>query len=99
MSGPPLTEEAFQQRILDYCRLRGLLAYHTHDSRRSVAGFPDLVIVGGDRILYRELKTNGGKLSADQEKWLVRLKAAGGDASVWRPHQWDLIVSILDAIR
>jgi hypothetical protein len=60
------------------------MRYHTHDSRRSPSGFPDLVIVG-DRVLYRELKTAKGKVSDAQAAWLHALVLAGQDACVWRP--------------
>ena len=62
----------------------GLLWYHTHDSRRSPSGFPDLVIVG-DRVIYRELKTAKGKVADDQAAWLDALVLAEQDACVWRP--------------
>src|SRR5688572_19177552 len=39
------TERAFQAQVVKYARLMGWTAYHTHDSRRSQAGFPDLVLV------------------------------------------------------
>lgn len=42
----PLTEAAFQQRITDYCDWLKLTWHHETDSRRSRAGFPDLVITG-----------------------------------------------------
>ena len=62
----------------------GLLWYHTHDSRRSPSGFPDLVIVGRS-VIYRELKTAKGRVSDDQAEWLHALVMAGQDACVWRP--------------
>ena len=62
----------------------GLLWYHTHDSRRSPSGFPDLVIVG-DRVIYRELKTAKGKVTDAQAGWLHALVMAEQDACVWRP--------------
>lgn len=62
-----------------------ILWYHTHDSRRSPSGFPDLVCVGPRGVLYRELKRQNGKLTKAQEAWLAALTAAGQDAGVWRP--------------
>lgn len=58
--------------------------YHTHDSRRSPAGFPDLVLVR-DRVLFRELKDDRRRLEPEQIEWLNRLTRAGADAGVWRP--------------
>jgi hypothetical protein len=65
----------------------GWIVYHTHDSRRSEAGFPDLVLVNArqGRILFRELKKMKGRVSADQKIWLEELHAVGQDAAVWRP--------------
>jgi len=83
-----MTEADFQNQILDLCKHVGLLAYHVYDSRRSVPGFPDLVIVGKRGVLYRELKTDKGRLSKEQDQWLEALHAAGADASVWRPRDW-----------
>jgi len=67
------------------CRTLGLLCYHTHDSRRSERGFPDLVIVGAERVIYRELKSARGRVRPEQRAWLDALTAAGQDADVWRP--------------
>jgi hypothetical protein len=62
-----------------------LLAYHTHDSRYSAAGFPDWVFCGPGGVMYRELKTEKGKVSPNQETWINALLQAGCDARVWRP--------------
>ena len=66
------------------CKLLGLRWYKTFDSRRSPSGFPDLVITGR-RTIYRELKTERGRLSAAQREWIADLEAAGDDVDVWRP--------------
>jgi hypothetical protein len=82
-----MTEAALQARVLAHARALGWLAYHTHDSRRSQPGFPDLVLVSERRarVLYRELKTERGRLSGPQSEWLRVLRVAGADAAVWRP--------------
>lgn len=79
-----MTEKQFQDHVIALASALGWLVYHTFDSRRSVAGFPDLVLVRG-RTLFRELKTTSGVLTAQQRVWLDRLEAGGSDAGVWRP--------------
>ena len=83
-----LSEGEFQSSILDLVRALGLQAYHTHDSRRSQKGFPDLVIVGSNGVLYRELKTMTGVVTEEQKYWLSILQAAGADVAIWRPNLW-----------
>lgn len=84
-----MTEAQLLTGVSALARDLGWLCYHTHDSRRSEPGFPDLVLVQGDRCLFRELKTSSGRVTAAQRKWLHALAATGADASVWRP--WDLL--------
>ena len=62
-----------------------ILGYHTHDSRKSAGGFPDWCFTGPGGVLFRELKTERGKLSQAQEMWLQALARAGADVDVWRP--------------
>jgi hypothetical protein len=66
------------------CELLGLKWYHTHNSKHSPSGFPDLVITGR-RTIYRELKREGEDPTEAQEEWIAALKAAGDDVDVWRP--------------
>jgi len=54
-------------------RLAGFLVYHTHDSRRSEAGYPDLTITGKGRIIFAELKSERGRLRPEQSIWLATL--------------------------
>lgn len=83
-----MTEKQLQGVVVQLARLNGWLAYHTFDSRRSEPGFPDLVLVRGVRILYRELKTEKGRVTVPQQAWLDALAAAWADVAVWRPAQW-----------
>lgn len=69
-------------------RQLGYLVYHTHNSQGSDPGFPDLVLLKGRRVVYVELKTQSGRLSAAQREWLEGLQAAGEEVHVWRPSDW-----------
>ena len=44
MANPFIAERAFQRQVVDLAQLLGYEVYHTHDSRLSAAGFPDLVM-------------------------------------------------------
>ena len=46
-------------------------------------------------VLARELKTDLGRVSAEQSVWLEGMRHAGIDAKVWRPADWDEIVKVL----
>ena len=36
-------------------------------------------------VLFRELKTDTGRIRPEQATWLSRLQLAGADADIWRP--------------
>lgn len=82
-----MTEDALLAQVRRLASDVGWLTYHTHDSRRSESGFPDLVLISPrqGRILFRELKTMRGRVSPDQKIWIEGLTAVGQDAGVWRP--------------
>ena len=85
----PVSEKHFQAQVLALARLSGWLTYHTHDSRRSTAGFPDLVLVRPPVVLFAELKSESGTLRPEQEAWLRKLaRCEGVGARVWRPSDW-----------
>jgi len=91
-----LSEKHFQAQVVELARLSGWLCYHTHDSRRSVAGFPDLVMVRAPRVVFAELKSQAGRIRPGQGQWL---EALGGSESVearlWRPSDWPEIEEAL----
>lgn len=82
-----MTEAQLLQAVRALATIRGWLIYHTHDSRRSDPGFPDLVLVHprtGD-LVVAELKTARGRTTSTQDAWLAALTLAGVTAHLWRP--------------
>jgi hypothetical protein len=97
---PVVREADFLRAVTDLATLAHWLVYHTYDSRRSQAGFPDLVLVRGEKLIFAELKTNRGRVRPSQWEWLNALTdIAQGQSRVsiylWRPRDWDSIVGIL----
>lgn len=92
-----MLEAEFQSQIVEVCKLHRVEAFHVNLSIRSEPGWPDLVLVGPNGILYRELKTKTGTVSPSQHYWLGILGDAGADVGVWRPDQWPH--PIVDEIR
>ena len=96
-----IPEADWQATVMDYARLLGWHVTHFHDSRRErggklvgdadAAGWPDLVLIRGGAILFRELKTERGRLSGPQAEMLTRLRDAGQDVGVWRPRDWERV--------
>lgn len=80
------TEAQLDTHLRELVAWLRLTAYHTHDSRHSAAGFPDWVIAGPYGLLFRELKTQAGKLTGAQQKWAGELLSAGANYEVWRPY-------------
>ena len=85
---PPMSERNLQSAVLKLAGFHGYeVRYHTKDSRGSQAGFPDLVLASKKRgkLLFRELKSDSGRLRPEQKVVLEVLAACGQDAGVWRP--------------
>jgi hypothetical protein len=89
------SERGFMESLLMYARLMGWRVYHTHDSRRSEEGFPDLVMVRRGVEIFVELKTESGVVSGEQQAWLDDLAATPNGVYVWRPGDWPQIERVL----
>lgn len=85
------TEAQWQQTVVELAKLCGWLVYHTYDSRRSEPGFPDLVLVREQRLVFAELKTDRGRIRPEQQEWLERLHETGAEVYVWRPRDFELV--------
>lgn len=89
------TERQFMAQVVRLAEMLGWRTYHVFDSRRSAAGFPDLVLVRRPRCLFVEVKSQRGHLTPDQIAWLRDLDACGLETYCWRPSDWRQIESIL----
>ena len=90
-----VTEDDLLTAVLDLCRLKHLHTAHFRPARTAGGwrtavsgdgkGFPDLVIVGPRGVMFRELKTERGRVSTEQSEWQFRLRHAGADCGYWMP--------------
>lgn len=86
-----MTEKAFLAGVLKIARWKHWRVYHTHDSRRSEPGFPDLVLVRAGELIFAELKTDEGKVTPAQREWLQALSSTGAETHIWRPADLEMI--------
>ena len=94
-----MSEEELLRVVIDMARLYGWLVYHARPALRldgrwrtptqGEVGFPDLILVGRGQLLAVELKTERGRLSEPQKRWLDAMTAADLPAAVWRPRHLD----------
>jgi hypothetical protein len=110
MTNKIISEKAFQHEVIELLHLFGYRVAHfmpvmnaKGQWRTPVAadakGFPDLVAVRPEgkrpkRMIFAELKTDKGRISAEQAAWLANLDAAGAETYIWRPRDWNSITKI-----
>ncbi|HET9755290.1 MAG TPA: hypothetical protein VFP66_02210 [Candidatus Limnocylindrales bacterium] len=91
---PPILERDLQDQVLDLARLLGWRVAHfraartAHGWRTPVsadgAGFPDLVLIRGRRLVVAELKRSvKNRPTPNQLDWLAAFRAAGVEVYVW----------------
>ena len=88
-----LDESTFQKHVVGYATKRGWKI-----NKNTIAeppGFPDLMLVKEPQIIFAELKTEIGKVSLEQWKWLWDLTDSGQEAYVWRPSDFRFILERL----
>lgn len=93
-----ILEKDWQRQVRDLAKQLGWkLGYHTHDSRRSDTGFPDLVLVSAQRrrVLYLELKREKKHPTPTQREWLRDLHAAGAEVYLARPRNLQALAAVL----
>ena len=116
MLNSDISEKELLAMVVELAQRCGWLAAHfrpamtQHGWRTAVqgnAGFPDLVLVRGKRLIFAELKSEKGKLTEEQSAWINDLRGCHilplgweeepplPEVYIWRPSQFDEIVSIL----
>ena len=91
-----MSEKQWQESIVAEARTFGYEEiYHTWDARRSPAGFPDLILLKGKRMIVVEVKKVGGQLSAEQYFWLLAFIRAGAEVYLWDPRDAEEVTRVL----
>lgn len=93
------TEAGFLEYVRHYARLHNWRTYHPLRSDGSEPGWPDLVLCRPPRLIIAELKTDRGRLDADQAGWLDDLELCSRPPEIyrtWRPADRPAIHRILD---
>ena len=91
-----ISEEDFMRSVIQIASDCAWAVYHTRDSRRSQAGFPDLTLVRSGEIIFAELKSQKGRIKKEQQEWLDRLRENGHvDVYLWRPSDLQDIIDRL----
>lgn len=103
----PMTEAQFQRQVTDTATRLGWQWLHVRPVGDSQGrwrtptfgplgkGWPDLVLLKGDRLLFAELKGQKGLLSEAQKEVIEHLQDAGLLVYVWRPSDFNVIVEVL----
>lgn len=102
---PPIAEASFMAQVTQLAAIRHWHWLHIrpgmtqHSWRTPISGplgkgFPDLLLVRRERILFVELKRDGGKPTPEQVEVLGILSGAA-ETAVWCPADFDEIQRVL----
>jgi hypothetical protein len=89
-----MSERELMANIIELAGYLGFYCFHPWSSLHSAAGWPDLTLcrpASGERpgrLVVAELKSEYGKLSRAQERWLYALTSVGVECRLWRPSDW-----------
>jgi VRR-NUC domain len=99
-----VTERDWQKTVTDALSALGWTWTHFRPAKTAKGwrtplsghkGFPDVVAVRGERVLFLELKAERGRLSSEQAHWCAALGLAGQSVHVVRPSDFDWLVEVI----
>ena len=90
-----ISEKEFMSAVIELAKKNGWKVYHTFNSRKSEAGYPDLTLVRGNRLMFMELKREGETPDAAQISWLEALGETRAEVYWFQPSDWAKIVQLL----
>lgn len=87
LPGNAMTEAELQREVRAMARELRLETVHLtkQAARGNPPGWPDLIILGPRGILFRELKSDLGRVSREQSAMGAKLLCVGGNWDIWRP--------------
>lgn len=101
-----MTEADFQRQVITAAAMFGWLVHHTRPAfdrgefRTPIQGdpgFPDLVLARDGQVIFAELKSESGRLTEYQKRWVAALTDPDDHISVhvWKPADFPEIINIL----
>ncbi len=104
----PVSEASFTDAVIQLAKLNGWMVAHFRPCRTMTGwktavqgdvGFPDIVCARDGKLVFMELKSETGRMSPEQVKWMRALTegALGYEvrACVYRPDDWGVINEVL----
>lgn len=91
-----MKEAELQEQVRQIALASDWIFYHTWNSRKSSPGFPDCVMLRGDRMVVAELKREGKKPTPAQQEWLSAFREVTDEVYIWRPS--DLVAGVIHEV-
>jgi hypothetical protein len=99
LRGDAMTEAEFTDAVLEYAKITGWRSIHLRPAKTEKGcrtavqgdgkGFPDLLLIRGDRLVIAELKSDTGRPpKGEQMEWLRAFHAVTPAVYTWRPSDW-----------
>ena len=92
-----MSEDVLLESVIALARALGWKVHHCRPARKldgswstpvqGDPGYPDLTLAKVGRLMFVELKSERGSLSAQQRAWLNILEREA-EVWVWKPHDW-----------
>lgn len=83
-----MTEDELEHNVRDACKKLNVIRVHQFNSIGTQAGWPDDALVGPRGAIFRELKSQKGRVRPGQAKMLAAMDVAGLNVAIWRPMDW-----------
>ena len=102
-----ISENELLHTVLEMAEALGYVVYHVleqgHYAKRTAKGFPDLVLYRpldfergwSRRLIVIELKSQSGKVTDEQQKWLDGFGLFGIETYLLRPYHLDSLENLL----
>lgn len=84
----------WQRLVKDWAHFCGWKIQHSSMLGDGTPGIPDLILVK-KRVIFVQLKSERGQLTAAQRLWRDKLLAAGACWYLWRPSDWEAMLTLL----
>lgn len=89
-----MSEADWQRQVVAFAEANGWTCWHDHDARRNDSGLPDLLLIR-ERVIFAELKRQGGRVRPVQRWFHGLLGGAGAEIYVWYPRDWPDVQRVL----